>query len=154
MQNPIFIFSGSPASGKTTVSKALMQEFAFGVHIPVDSLRGWVVSGLSNPIGSWDAETERQFKLAREAAAAIAKTYVQAGFAVVIDDVIMPEQAERHYDKTLSDGEVYKILLKPSIDVALARNAHRQEPNQQALKHVIEVIYQAFEQEMFDWRME
>jgi len=151
MQNPIFIFSGAPASGKTTVSKALLQEFAFGLHIPVDTLRNWVVSDLSDPIGSWDAETERQFKLAREAAAATTKTYAKAGFAVAIDDLILPEQAETHYDKISGGNEVYKILLKPSLEVVLARNAHRQDPNQQVLEEVIEAVYQAFAQEAFNW---
>lgn len=151
MKEPIFIFSGSPASGKTTIAHKLMQEYVFGYHIPVDALRSWVVSGNSDPIGSWDDETERQFRLAREGAAKLAKIYASAGFAVIIDDVILPEQAETHYQKDLKGYRVEKILLKPRIDVVLKRNKQRNDPNQVALEKVIDAIYGAYEDGRFDW---
>jgi hypothetical protein len=66
--NPIFVLSGPPASGKSMVAPALLSRFPHGIHVPVDMLRNWVVSGISDPIGSWDEETERQFRLARRGA--------------------------------------------------------------------------------------
>jgi adenylate kinase family enzyme len=45
---PIFLILGSPAAGKSTVSKALLQRFERGFHIPVDDFRHMVVSGLSD----------------------------------------------------------------------------------------------------------
>lgn len=142
---PIFILTGAPASGKTSVSKALLNRFSHGVHIPVDNLRGMVVSGLSNPIGSWDEETDRQFRLARDSAALIAKTYAQGSFAVAIDDVIFPDQIAHHYDTSLASFDVLKILLRPSVATAVNRNQDRNigGMNDQ-LAQIIKPIYEHF----------
>jgi len=142
---PIFILTGTPASGKTTLSKALLACFSFGVHIPVDNLRGMVVSGLSNPIGSWDDETDRQFRLARDSAAQIAKTYAQGGFTVVIDDVIFPDQIAHHYDEALAAFDVHKVLVRPSVKTAVARNqARKLDIDNNQLSQIIQPIYDHF----------
>lgn len=144
-KRPIFILTGTPASGKSTVAKALLQRFAFGTHIPVDNMRGMVVSGLSNPIGSWDEETARQFRVARDGAAALASVYASNGFAVAIDDVIFPPDVDHHYNKLSAHFAVYRIMLRPHLDVARARNAARQTDVDNAqLDKIIPPIYQHF----------
>ena len=125
MTNHIFVFSGLPAAGKSTVAAALLSHFPLGLHIPVDTIRNWVISGLSDPIGSWDPETEQQFRLARQAAVQIALTYAAAGFAVVIDDVIMPEHYETHYQPHFREYSPWQIMLRPIAETALARNTQR-----------------------------
>ena len=149
MKRPIFIFSGAPGSGKSTVAKALLQRYSFGYHIPVDVIREWVVSGRSDPIGSWTPETDRQFRMARETAAHTAKQYAAAGFAVAIDDVIFPNQVAAHYDDVLAAFEVFKVLLRPDVAVALARNANREHTDfdTAVLDEIIEPIYEAFDTE-------
>jgi tRNA uridine 5-carbamoylmethylation protein Kti12 len=151
MTGPIFIFSGSPASGKTTVSRALLQNFPFGLHNPVDTIRNWVVAGLSDPIGGWDEETARQFGLARHTAAMTAQLYAGAGFAVVIDDLVIPEHVAAHYEDALLSYEVHKVLLKPSLEITLVRNAQRDDPNKKLLEDVIKRVDEAFALERFDW---
>ena len=144
-KGPIFILTGTPASGKTTVSKALLRQFPFGTHIPVDLLRGLVVSGLSNPIGSWDDETDRQFRLARDSAALIARTYAQQGFAVVIDDVIFPDSIDLHYAALFAMFDVYRILLRPTVAATIARNRARHiDVDNAQLEKIIEPIYNHF----------
>ncbi len=46
----IFLISGTPGSGKSSVARALMQRFKQGVHLPVDDLRKMVVSGIAHPV--------------------------------------------------------------------------------------------------------
>ena len=88
MQSPLFLITGAPGAGKSVTAAALMRRFPFGLHIPVDELREWVVSGISQPVPEFTEETGRQFRLARGAAAQVAALYADAGFAVAIDDVI------------------------------------------------------------------
>jgi len=120
---PIFLITGTPGSGKTLVARELMQRYPFGLHIPLDDLRDWVVSGLAPPVPEWTDETTRQFALARQAAACTARLYADAGFAVAIDDVMFPAEAEALFSEAFRGCAFHRIALRPSVQVALARNA-------------------------------
>jgi protein tyrosine phosphatase (PTP) superfamily phosphohydrolase (DUF442 family) len=123
-QLPVFLITGTPGSGKSATAAALMLRFPFGLHIPMDDLREWVASGISHPVPEFTEETGRQFRLARAGAAQVAAIYADAGFAVAIDDVIHEPDAEKLV-ASLAPRPVHKILLQPSLEVALARNAAR-----------------------------
>lgn len=147
MTNPIFVLSGPPAAGKSTVAVALLQHFPRGIHIPVDTIRNWVVSGLSDPIGSWNAETERQFRLARRTAAQSALVYADAGFAVVIDDVVAPEHYQTHYAPYLGIRIPYRIVLLPSLAVTLERSVQRAKDfDTSQLNELIPALHNYFNQ--------
>jgi chloramphenicol 3-O-phosphotransferase len=117
----IWIISGAPGAGKSSVSDALCQRFARAVHIPVDDIRDWVKSGFASPV-EWTAETSRQFALARRGAARIAADYAEAGFVTVLDDVIRESQLDQYAD-SLGNIPLRKVLLNPSLETVLARNA-------------------------------
>lgn len=123
---PVFLISGAPGSGKTAVATALMKRFDYGMHIPMDKLREWVVSGFAYPLYTWKGETNRQFDTAREAAAHMARLYAGDGCAVAIDDVIFPGELIPSFTEPMSDHPLHKVLLLPRLEVALTRNARRQ----------------------------
>lgn len=126
IQSPIiYIVTGMPGAGKSSVSNALVRRFPRGLHIPVDDLREWVVSGIAHPIPTWTPETTRQFRLARQAAARTARIYAEAGFAVAIDDVVFPAEAQALFVGPLQGFPVRKILLRPHVETALHRNTTR-----------------------------
>lgn len=102
-----------------------MQHFQFGLHIPVDDIREWVVSGIVSPIAAWTGETERQFRLARWSALQTATIYAEAGFAVAIDDVVHERVFQQQYQQLLHGYPIYKVLLSPRVEVAEERNATR-----------------------------
>jgi chloramphenicol 3-O-phosphotransferase len=124
-RKPIFLITGTPGAGKTSAATMLMRRFPFGLHIPVDDLREWVVSGLADPVPTWTDETTRQFHLARQAASYTARLYADAGFAVAIDDVVFPDEAEALFVAPLSGYTLRKVLLRPGVEMALSRNAQR-----------------------------
>ena len=122
---PVWLISGVPGAGKTSVARALCARFARAVHIPVDDLRGFVLSGRGNPLVPMTAETKLQFRLSWEMAATMAARYADEGFVVVIDDVV-PRWGLEVYERALGDRGFRKVLLAPSLEIALDRNSSRQ----------------------------
>jgi cytidylate kinase len=119
----LWIVSGVPGSGKTTVAAALAKRYPRSAHLPMDDLRQLVASGLASPL-NWTEETALQFSIARRNAGRLAADYAASGFTVVIDDVIheldLPQLLP--YIGGLSPR---KVLLSPSIFVVHRRNAQR-----------------------------
>lgn len=123
---PVWLISGSPGVGKSTVSELICQDYDRGVHISVDTIRDMVRSGYSSPLDPWTEETFRQFALARRAAARMARDYSSEGFGVVIDDVITERVTLGDYAPYLEPIGLRKILLHADLDTLLARNQLRQ----------------------------
>lgn len=119
----LWLISGAPGSGKTSVADALSRRYPKGVHLPMDELRQLVRSGLASPL-EWNDETTLQFAIARRNAARLAADYIASGFSVVIDDVVR-EADMPQYLPYLGGLVPRKVLLSPSIFVVHRRNAER-----------------------------
>ncbi len=124
MTPPIIWISGPPAAGKTTLSEELMTRFPRAVHLQVDQLRNWVVSGMADSV-PWTDETERQFQIAEEATCDVALRYQASGFAVVVDHCRNLPRVQALVDARLQGVPVIKVCLLPDLDTNLERNHQR-----------------------------
>jgi predicted kinase len=129
MQN-ILLVVGSPASGKSTVSRAITERSAKGVHIPVDDLRTMVQGGVIHPGPNWTPELIHQLKLARQTATDMALRYREADFLVAIDDFWDSFSQLQEYTTLINSPNVLPIILKPALSVVLARNHARKPPSE------------------------
>lgn len=121
---PVFVITGQLSAGKSTVARALLERFAFGYRVDLDGLREMVTSGLASPL-EWTGETDRQFDLAMRVAAAAARIYVDAGFAVAIEGGMDPAQIEAALGEAGLRERMVRIVLHPRLEVALERNRTR-----------------------------
>lgn len=121
---PLFLITGIMAAGKSTVAQALAERFDRSVHLRGDVFRRFVVSGRSEMSGDPSPEALDQLRLRYELAAASADRYVDAGFATVMQDVILgpwlPEVVAMFRTRPVS-----VVVLSPPPDVVAQREAAR-----------------------------
>lgn len=120
----VFVVSGLQAAGKTTVAGLLARRFPRGVHVAGDSFRDMVVAGrIDMAPGNPDGAAEQL--LARyKAAVAVARVYRDAGFTVVIEDVILGAMALKFLE-LMPWSEVHFVMLSPSRDAVARREQRR-----------------------------
>jgi hypothetical protein len=140
---PLFLIVGSPASGKSTASRALAARFPRSISICVDDLRSMVVSGLVHPSPEWSGELAAQLRLARRSAATMAQLYHTAGYAVMIDDFWDPYTQLSEYGDLLNHPAMQRVLLYPDQQKAHERNHQRFEPGplREYLDEGIGIVY-------------
>ncbi len=119
---PVVVITGQLAAGKSTVAGALLARHDLGLHLDVDAVREMVVQGLASPLEPGE-ETDRQFGLAIAGAVALAAIYHEADFAVVIEGAIDPRRTAAAL--TAAGLPWVGVVLRPSLEVALARNRAR-----------------------------
>jgi chloramphenicol 3-O-phosphotransferase len=118
----IIAITGIQAAGKSTVARLLAQRFERGVHIEADVLNQMIVTGrvLPEEPGVMPPEAERQLRLRLHNACLLAKSFLDAGFTPIIDDIIVGER----YDELKSElvgVRLDLVVLAPSPDVVAAK---------------------------------
>ena len=132
MERHIFIVSGIPGAGKTTVSGLLARRFDRGVHLEADIFQKLIVTGGLFPDKKPEEEAWRQLRLRSKHVAMLADSFLENGFWPVIDDVVV---GLRLLDvlKDIKSRPLYFVLLLPSLAVVEQRDRTRDE------KHVFDI---------------
>ena len=122
----IIAVTGIQAAGKSTVARLLAQRFERGVHIEADTLQHMIVSG-----GVWPSapeapvrEAARQLRLRLTHLCLLGRSFYDAGFTVVLDDIIIGERWSQLPDG-LAGYPFSLVVLAPDVATVLARDHAR-----------------------------
>jgi chloramphenicol 3-O-phosphotransferase len=121
---PIVLVTGIPAAGKSTVAGLLARRFARGVHVEGDVFRRMVVAGREEMTAEPTEEAWGQLRLRYRLGAATAEAYHDAGFSVVVQDVVVGELLSS-YVEAITRRPLVVVVLQPRPEVVAAREAGR-----------------------------
>jgi predicted kinase len=123
-QPQIILITGNMAAGKSSVAQSLAERLPKSVHLRGDIFRRAIVNGQAEMTLNLSAEADRQLQLRYNLAAMVARQYLQAGFTVVYQDIIIgPTLAE--VVTSFHDVLLSVIVLCPQAEVVAARDAAR-----------------------------
>jgi len=117
-QPTLIVVTGIMAAGKSTIARLLAQRFARGVHVPADMLQQMIVSGgewVKEP-GEPSGEEAQQLRLRLKHMCLLGRSFLEAGFTVVLDDIILGERWQ-HLQADLQGVPFSLIVLAPRVDV-------------------------------------
>jgi chloramphenicol 3-O-phosphotransferase len=120
----VFVLTGPSGAGKSTVARLLAERFPRSVHLEGDVFRRSIVSGRREMTPDAPDEAVEQLMLRYRLAANAADAYFEAGFAVVLEDVIagpmLPECLA-----LIRSQPLHVVVLMPRREIIAARDAAR-----------------------------
>jgi chloramphenicol 3-O-phosphotransferase len=121
----IFLITGIPGAGKSTVSRALAQRFDRSAHIDIDMVfHHFTVTGKADPTRQ-DGEAAAQATLAVRNAAAMARNYAEAGFTCVLDGAVVERAQVMACARAVYPHRLHLVVLAPPVQVSEERDAMR-----------------------------
>nr|WSX72956.1 zeta toxin family protein [Streptomyces sp. NBC_00899]WSX80977.1 zeta toxin family protein [Streptomyces sp. NBC_00899] len=120
----VYLLTGIPAAGKSTIAQLLAQRLPQSVHVRGDRFRRMVVNGRAEMTADPTEEAVRQLRLRHRLTATVVDGYFDAGFTVVAQDVILGG----HLAEMIGDirsRPLHVIALAPRPSAVAARDAAR-----------------------------
>jgi cytidylate kinase len=123
-ERAVVLVTGIPGAGKSTMADLLARRSRCGVQVRGDVFRRMVVAGRQEMTATPSAEARRQLDLRYRLGAQTADAYYEAGFAVVVQDVVIGP-ALTTYAEAIRSRPLVVVVLAPSADVVARREAAR-----------------------------
>lgn len=116
--------TGAMAAGKSTVAQGIAERLPRAAHVRGDAFRRMVVSGRREMTPELAPEAVAQLWLRYELAATVADGYARAGFAAIVQDVVLGPDLARFVDLFRTRPR-YLAVLAPRPEVLAARERGR-----------------------------
>ena len=124
MERAIYLVSGLPGTGNSTVSYLLAKRFERSVHTEADLVQQMIVAGSVWPEWKPRKEAMRQFQLRRRNVSMLADSFFGAEFTPVIDDIVIGSHIDEYFSNVRSRPLLF-VMLVPRPEVVRAREASR-----------------------------
>jgi chloramphenicol 3-O-phosphotransferase len=121
---PIYLVTGIMAAGKSSVAQALAERLPRSVHVRGDAFRTFIVNGRADMTLELSAEARVQLDVRYELAAESACRYANAGFAVVLQDVILGGDLSAMVQR-IRARPLHVVVLAPTAAAVAAREEAR-----------------------------
>lgn len=139
----IIVITGSPGTGKTTVSAIVAKESDMekSVHMHTDDFYHYLSKGAIPP---HLPESNEQNLIVIEAFLEAAKRYVHGGYDVIVDGIVGTWFLEP-WLKIVQEGyEVHYIILRASKDETMKRAIERSKLDTQTNIELVEAMWEQF----------
>lgn len=122
----LVVVTGIQAAGKSTVARMLAEQWTRGVYIEADALQNMIMSGSvgAQEPGEVSGEAAVQLRLRLKHMCLLGRSFYDAGFSVVLDDIILGERW-KHVQQDLADVPFSLVVLAPSRSVVQDRDVTR-----------------------------
>ncbi|WP_426504136.1 AAA family ATPase [Dactylosporangium sp. McL0621] len=120
----VYLITGIPASGKSTVAQALAERLPRSVHLRGDAFRRMVVNGRADMTPAPSAEAAAQLALRHRLTAGAADPYHEAGFTVVAQDVVLGAHLPAMV-AAIRARPLFVVVLAPTPSAVAARESGR-----------------------------
>ncbi|MDQ0110726.1 AAA family ATPase [Paenibacillus harenae] len=120
----VILITGVMASGKSTVAQLLSERFKKSVHLRGDVFRRMIVNNRKEVQPDAGSDELDQLRLRYRLAAQSADLYVQAGFTVVVQDVVIGSMLN-DFISYMQSRPMYVVVLCPDPAVVTLRESSR-----------------------------
>jgi predicted kinase len=123
--NPrLILITGIMAAGKSTVAQQLAERLPKSVHLRGDLFRRMIVNGQAQMGFELSAEAVAQLELRYHIAATVADLYLDAGFLVVYQDILIGNGLVKFVQRQRRH-QLYVVVLCPHPEMVALREANR-----------------------------
>ena len=139
----IIIITGSPGTGKSTISSILAKEsnMSKSVNMQTDDFYHYLSKGAIPP---HLPESNKQNLVVIEAFLEAAKRYARGGYDVIVDGIVGPWFLDPWIKAAQENYEVHYIILRATKEETMKRAIERSKLNKETNINLVETMWNQF----------